>query len=76
MKPRTRYAFCEQGLPVSCPKTGMENESVTRMSFVARSERLVTAKPLVPYEVVAYGTAPTVAVQSTVARRKGTLAST
>ena len=54
---------------------GMENESVTRMSFVARSERLVTAKPLVPYDVVVNGTTPAVAVQSMVARRKGTLAS-
>ena len=48
VKPKTRYAFCEQGLPTTCPKIGMENESVTLMSFVAFSATLVTAKPVVP----------------------------
>ena len=32
---------------------GMENESLTFISFVARSDRLVTAKPVVTYDVVA-----------------------
>ena len=48
IKPKTRYAFCEHGLPTTCPKTGIENESVTLISFVAFSARLVTAKPVVP----------------------------
>ena len=48
VNPKTRYAFCEQGLPTICPKIGIENESVTLISFVAFSATLVTAKPVVP----------------------------
>ena len=71
VNPKTRYAFCEHGLPTICPKTGIENVSVTLISFVAFSDTLVTAKPVVPYKDVAQGTTPAVAVQSTVASLNG-----
>lgn len=47
VNPKTTYAFCVRGLAVNCPKMGMEKELVTWMSFVACSEMLVTAKPVV-----------------------------
>ena len=70
-----RYAFCEQGLAVSCAKTGKEKLFVILMSFVALREMLVTEKPDVPYDEVAMGTAPRVASALQKSSLKGALSS-
>lgn len=44
--PNIKYAFFELGLAVNPAKIGILNLSVTVMSFVAFSERFVTANPV------------------------------